>query len=183
MPLASLAKRTSVAKSGEEAVPGDLNIERFCPFPLSSIAASSASQSQIQRASSPSIPRAFKGLSFDSLLAAESELCKESLREFDPGVDGVGGITAGRPTDFTGVASPPLKSCSKDRFSMGSGASGSACEKTGVSSSRFGLLEMNSVWVGLSRAASKSTSRRCERFDDMEGRESMTAGRVILPLA
>jgi hypothetical protein len=44
--LASLAKRTSVAKSGEEAVPGDLNIERFAPDPepLSSIAASSASQ-------------------------------------------------------------------------------------------------------------------------------------------
>jgi hypothetical protein len=29
LPLASLAKRTSVAKSGEEAVPGDLKIERF----------------------------------------------------------------------------------------------------------------------------------------------------------
>lgn len=42
--MASLAKRTSVAKSGEEAVPGDLNIERFEPFPLSSKAASSASQ-------------------------------------------------------------------------------------------------------------------------------------------
>jgi hypothetical protein len=69
----------------------------------------------------------------------------ESLREFEPGVDGVGGITAGRPTIFTGVAPPPLKSCSKDRLLIGSGASGSGCVKIGESSSRFGLLEMNSV--------------------------------------
>jgi hypothetical protein len=78
-------------------------------------------------------------------LAAESELCMESLCEFEPGVDGVGGMTAGRPTDFTGVAPTPLKSCSKDLFSIGSGAPGVDCAKIGVSSSRFGLLEMNSV--------------------------------------
>lgn len=81
----------------------------------------------------------------DNLLAAESELCIESLRVFEPGVDGVGGMTAGRPTVFTGVADPPLKSCSKDLFSMRSGAPGVDCGKTGVSSSSFGLLEMNSV--------------------------------------
>lgn len=183
MTLASLAKRTSVARSGEEAVPGDLNIERFAPEPLSFIAASSTCQLQYTLQSLPSIPRAFKGLSLDNLLAAESELCRESRRGFEPGVDGVGGMTAGKPTDFTGVTPPPLKSCSKDLFSMGSGAPGVDCGKTGVSSSRFGLLEMNSVWLGLSNAASKSTSRRWERFDDIEGRESITTGRVISPWA
>jgi hypothetical protein len=48
------------------------------------------------------------GFSFDNLLAAESELAIESLREFEPGVDGVGGMTAGDPTILTGVESTPL---------------------------------------------------------------------------
>jgi hypothetical protein len=106
--LASLAKRTSVARSGEEAVPGDLKIERFCPDPLSSKAASSDHQPTSIVNDSPSMPRALRGLSLDNLLAAESELAIESLREFDAGVEGVGGMTAGDPMVFTGVAPPPL---------------------------------------------------------------------------
>jgi hypothetical protein len=75
LPLASLAKRTSVAKSGEEAVPGDLKIERFWLELASSMAASSTVVSAVLwTVDLPSMPTAFRGLSLDSLLAAESVL-------------------------------------------------------------------------------------------------------------
>jgi hypothetical protein len=55
------------------------------------------------------MPKAFRGLSFDNLRAAESVLTLvlaiESLLEPDaPGVDGVGGMTPGVFAPLTGVS-------------------------------------------------------------------------------